>query len=264
MTEYLTAEQRAELERQLSGGMLTEEQADGAVREGMRMAQADMERQGAGLEDSMAQEEPLVKEYGFESVQQMAEAYEKMQAAVSELRGMLKKLLDMDQAERAAAQLDAAHPEYGVRRQIEEDLRPMREEMRTAARNRLIQRDWQDSAADMYDLELLLPEIAEYILRNPRYAGESDGLRRAYDAVRSGKYRAEDELLSDPGFIERMAGNELVKEAVLRAHLEEIRKGGRIPQAVGAGQESGKTPLTGRKPITGMEMAKKRLEAMLK
>ena len=73
-----------------------------------------------------------------------------------------------------------------------------------------------------------------------------------------------DELLADPDFIQMMAGNEQIKEAVLKAHMEEIRKGGGVPQMIGAGSEIGKTPVTGRKPITGMEMAKKRLEAMLR
>ena len=57
---------------------------------------------------------------------------------------------------------------------------------------------------------------------------------------------------------------ERVRQAVLRAHLEEVYREGEAPQSIGSGMETGKTPLTGRKPITGMEMAKKRLEAMLK
>ena len=36
-----------------------------------------------------------------------------------------------------------------------------------------------------------------------------------------------------------------------------------MPQAVGAGVQTGKAPLSGRKPINGMEQAKKRLAAML-
>ena len=255
MTEYLTREQRAELERQLGGqGGLTEEQAQEAMNEGMQMARADMQRNG---------EQEMLREYGFGSVEELLGAYDRMKAAVGDLRGMLEQLLALEKADRTAAEMDALHPEYAVRRRIELELRPMREQMKRAARSRMIQQDWMDSAAQMRDLEALLPEIAEYIMRNPRYAGESDGLARAYDAVRSKKYRGEEELLLDPAFIERMAGSEPVKEAVLRAHMEELRRGGGIPQSVGAGSEAGKTPLTGRKPITGMEQAKKRLEAML-
>lgn len=261
MAEYLTKEQREELERQLAAGdetgggqVLTDEMAQQAMMDGARMAQAD-----SGQED----EKRLLAEYGFADVREVLAAYERTQAAVMELKGMLNHLLDMEKAERAAAELDAKHPEYAVRRQIEAELRPMREEMARVMKNRMIQRDWQDSAAQMKDLERMLPEIAEYIMRNPKYAGESDGLRRAYDAVRSGKYRDEEELLLDPAFIDRMAGDGRVREAVLKAHLEEIRRGGGVPQSVGAGAEAGKTPLTGRKPITGMDQAKKRLEAML-
>ena len=282
MTEYLTGEQRAELERQLAeGAYLTEAQEQEALQQGVRMAQMDMKNGVSGAKAGMrkgmqghwreedggmeqgVEMQAMLQEYGFENVRELAEAYERTQAAVSELRGMLKKLLDMEKAERTAAELDVMHPEYAVRRRIEMELRPMREEMRTAALARLIQRDWQDSAAEMYDLERLMPEIAEYIMRNPKYAGESDGLRRAYDAVRSQRYRSEEEMMRDPAFVERMAGSEAVKEAVLRAHMEEIRRSAAVPQVIGAGQEAGKMPLTGKKPITGMEMAKKRLEGML-
>lgn len=260
MTEYLTKEQRAELERQLSGAPeLTGEQARQAAWEGARMAQADMEQ--AGMEQANGRQ--TLREYGFESIQEMAAAYERTQATVMELKEMLNQLLAMEKAERTAAELDARHPEYAVRRQIELELRPMREQMNRATRNRMIQKEWQDSAAQMHDLQRLLPEIAEYIMRNPKYADEADGLLRAYDAVRSGKYRDEETMLLDPEFISRMAQDERVRSAVLEAHLQEIRRGGGIPQSIGAGTETGKTPLTGRKPITGMDQAKKRLEAML-
>lgn len=253
MTEYLTREQRAELERQL-GGEVTEEQKRQALIEGARSAEQDEARQ-ADLE--------ALREAGFESVRQMAEAYERTQAAVSELREMLNHLLTMEKAEQTTAELDVRHPEYAVRRQIELELRPMREQMNRTAKNRMIQRSWQDSAAQMRDLERLLPEIAEYIMRNPKYADESDGLTRAYDAVRSGKYRAEEDMLLDPAFVERMARDERVRSAALKTYLEELRRGGEVPQSIGAAAEAGNTPVTARKPITGMEQAKKRLEAML-
>ena len=108
-----------------------------------------------------------------------------------------------------------------------------------------------------------MPQIAEYIMRNPKYAAEADGLQRAYDAVRSDRYRDEDEMMNDPEFIGRVLKNEKIREAVIRAHMEEIKKGAQMPQAVGAGVQTGKAPLSGRKPINGMEQAKKRLAAML-
>lgn len=255
MTEYLTPEQREELERQLAAeeGM-TEQQRQAAFYEGARMAQSDME-------DG---EQAMLREHGFEDVEGLITAYERTVAAVGELKGMLRQLLQVERAHRTAAKLDPAHPEYAVRRQIELELRPMRSQARQAARSRLIQQSWQESAAGMNNLEALLPEIAEYIMSNPRYSAEEDGFQRAYDAVRSAKYRGEEEMLNDPEFVARMAADERVREAALRAHLEEIRKGGQLPQAVGAGQDKGKTMLSAKRPVGGMEQAKKQLEAMLK
>lgn len=266
MAEYLTKEQRAALEAQLMNEEgLTEEEAQAAFEEGMRMAQADGRngRTGGPAWNEQGVQEK-VREAGFENVGQLIEAYRSSMAAVSELREMLEQLLAMEKAQQTAAEMDVMHPEYAVRRQVEMELRPMRKQARQAARNRLIQRDWNDSAAQMEDLERLLPEMAEYIMRNPKYAGESDGLKRAYDAVRSAKYRGEDAMMADPEFIRRIAADERVREAVLRAHLEEIYRSGEAPQSIGMGAEGGKSPMTGKKPITGMEMAKKRLEAMLK
>ena len=265
MAEYLTKEQRAMLEAQLAGGEdLTEEQAEAAFTEGMRMAQAD-DMAGMGEKAGWrGMEQQEMRRAGFENVSQLLEAYRATRAAVKELRGMVEQLLQMEKAADTAASMDPMHPEYAVRRQVELELKPMREQARRAARNRLIQQDWNDSASHMEDLEKLLPEMAEYIMRNPKYADESDGLLRAYDAVRSAKYRNEEKAMSDPEFIRRMAADERVREAVLRAHLEEIYRSGEAPESIGSGMERGKTPLTGRKPITGMEMAKKRLEAMLK
>ncbi len=252
MAEYLTGEQRAQFERELAqGGGLTQEQAQRAVNEGAEMAQADMAAQ---------QLSELLKQYGFGSLEEMLEQYERMVGTVAELKRMLGRLLSIEKAERTAAQLDVRHPEYAIRRRIELELAPMREEAHAAAKNRMIQHQWQNSAYQMRDLEKLLPEIAEYIMRNPKYASEADGLRRAYDAVRSEKYRDEDELLGDPEFIAHLMENEQVREALLKSYMQQMHRGGSVPQSVGAG---GKTPLTARKPITGMQQAKKRLEAML-
>lgn len=255
MAEYLTPEQRAALEAQLNeGGEISEEQAREAVNEGMRMAQADQEEAG---------ERQLLKENGFEDVQALLDAYGRVSTAVTELREMLNQLLDMEQAAGNAERLTPRLSKRAARWRDEAEMEPARRQTRQAARNRLIQRDWQDSAAQMEDLERLLPEIAEYIMRNPRYAEESDGLRRAYDAVRSARYRDEDALLEDPEFVERMAGNERVRTAVLKAHLEQIMRGGDVPQFIGEGAERGKTPVTGRKPISSMEQAHGRLAALL-
>lgn len=266
MTEYLTAEQRAELERQLGGG-LTEEQAQAAFQEGARMAQEEMGGAGRGEPEMLMlsdEDRAFMKKYGFDSLENIRAIFRSMQDVIGMQRELINELREIERADATAAALDARHPDYAAGRLFEMELRPVRDRAMTAARNRMIQQDWMMSAAGMRDLERLLPEIAEYIMEHPRYAEDSEGLTRAYEAVRSRKYRDTDELLTDPEFIRAMAESEPVKEAVLRAHMEEIRRGGKVPQAVGAGSEAGKTPLTGRKPITGMEMAKKRLEYMLR
>jgi len=258
MAIRLSEEQRAEFEKQLAEGGLTEGQAQQALQEGMRMAQADM--QGQAVQEDMT---ARLAEYGFGSLDELLDAYERVQGTVTELRGMLSQILDVRRAEQNAAQLDERYPGYEMRRYAEEELRPLREQTEQAARNRLVQKDWQESAAQMVGLERLMPEIAAYIMENPRYAQESDGLRRAYDAVRSGKYRDEDELMEDPQFIERAAGNEKIREAVMRAWMEQVKRTGNGVQSIGAAAGVGMTPLTQKKNVTGMEQAKKRLEAML-
>ena len=251
MAGYLTEEQQAEFERQLAEGELSQEEAEAAIVQGMQMAQAV---QQGGEKDALAQS-------GFGSVEELLTGYEQAQGTISQLKGMLNQLLDMRKAQHTAQALYNRTPDYEVHQQIEMEITPLHEQTEQTMRNRLIQQEWQNSAAEMTGLEQLMPEIAQYILENPKYAQESDGLRRAYDAVRSRKYRDEAELLLDPQFIERMAGNELIREAVMKAHLEEIQRTGGTMKSVGAG--SGQTPLSARKNITGMEQAKKRLEAML-
>jgi hypothetical protein len=266
MTEYLTKEQRAELERQLSGG-LTEEEAQQALYEGARMAQRELgvsQQPGGDMLALDEEDRAFLKKYGFESMADVRRSFRTLQDVVEMQRGLLSDLREIERADATAAALDARHPGYAAGRVFEMEMRPVRDKALKAARNRMIQQEWMLSAAGLRDLERLLPEIAEYIMAEPRLAEDSEGLVRAYEAVRSRKYRDTDELLADPEFIRKMAENEAIREAVLRAHMEEIQKGGGVPQMIGAGSEAGKTPVTGRKPITGMEMAKKRLEAMLR
>ena len=256
MTEYLTKEQRAELEKQLAGG-LTEEEAQQALYEGARMAQAEMGGAERGNGDVLALDEEdraFLEKYGFRSMREVRGYFRTLQDVVEMQRGLLNDLREIERADATAAALDARHPGYAAGGVFEMEMRPVRDKAMKAARNRMIQQDWMLSAAGMRDLQRLLPEIAEYIMAEPRLSEDPDGLMRAYEAVRSRKYRDTDELLADPEFIRMMAENEQIREAVLRAHMEEIQKGGGVPQMIGAGSEAGKSPVTGRKPITGMEM----------
>ena len=244
MAQYLTEEQRARLQAQLG------EEAPGEQEE----PKDDIQEADASLE--------AIRAAGFESAEELIGAYRNMGAAVEELKEMLEQLLDMEQAAQTAARLDPTDPEYAARAAVAAELKPLREQARRAARARLIQEEWKNSAARMEDLQALLPEIAEYIMRNPRYAGESDGLLRAYDAVRSARYRDEKSLMADPEFIQRAARDEGLREAVLRAHMEEIRRRGGLPQPVGMGNGGGAAPAT-RARGKGMEQARRTLSAML-
>lgn len=266
MTEYLTKEQRAELEKQLAGG-LTEEEAQQALYEGARMAREELGGMQLAAGDVLTLDEEdkaFLKKYGFMSLADVRRCFKSLQDVVEMQRELLNDLREIERADATAAALDARHPGYAAGGVFEMEMRPVRDKAMKAARNRMIQQDWMLSAAGMRDLQRLLPEIAEYIMAEPRLSEDPDGLMRAYEAVRSRKYRDTDELLADPEFVRMMAENEQIREAVLRAHMEEIQKGGGVPQMIGAGSEGGKSPVTGRKPITGMEMAKKRLEYMLR
>ena len=87
-------------------------------------------------------------------------------------------------------------------------------------------------------------------------------LRRAYDGVRSRKYRSEEQLFADKDFIERAASNEKVKEAVIQAYLTQAaRNGESVPASIAGG---GGVPLTGKKqPPNSMQQAKDGLARML-
>ena len=89
MKEYLSEQQRAQFERELAQdeGMLSEQQAQRAIGQGMEMAQADMQTQ---------QQDGLPEKYGFGSIEEMAAQYERLQGTVSELKKMLSRLLDME------------------------------------------------------------------------------------------------------------------------------------------------------------------------
>ena len=114
----------------------------------------------------------------------------------------------------------------------------------------------------MPDIADVMPEISEFIAEHSDLAVSDDGLRRAYDSVRSKKYRTEAQMLADDEFVKRMASNEKIKEAVLQNHLSEIaRTGEGVPNSIGAG---GDIPLTGQKAApNSMQQAKAGLAKLL-
>ena len=250
MAQYLSPDQRALLERELAGtatenGALTDSQKQQAINQGMEMARSDL---------SAPDEAGLLAQNGFDSAGQLLEAYRRAQSELNDLRGALSRLTTLSEALDNARELDPRDPAFS-------GLEPIYERERTDARNRVIQSEWKKRASEMDDIQQFLPEMAEYILSHPAYALESDGLERAYDAVRSGKYKSESDLLSDPATVRRLAQDERVKNAVLTAHMAQIHRVGRdVPACIADG---GNTPAADGHNSGGMERAKARLIAML-
>lgn len=114
----------------------------------------------------------------------------------------------------------------------------------------------------MPDLTDMMPEITAFIQEHPELAVTNDGLRRAYDGVRSKNYRSEKQLLEDDKFIERMASNEKIKDAVIKEYLSTAARNGEgVPTSISGG---GNVPLTGKKQApSSMEQAKRGLAQML-
>ncbi len=235
MNHYLTPEQQAEFEKQLAQGGLSEEQAQDAFAQGADMARAEM----AQAEPNDASADALRKS-GFGSVQALLDAYEESQAALGEARDTLEKLRALVRALDAEGALSPDAPEE---------------------RGRAVQREWTRRAVDMRDIERLLPDMAEYILAHPASSLEEDGLERAYDAVRSKKYRSDEELLDDPESVKRLAADPRVKNAVLTAHLSEVYRAGKdLPSFIDGG---GVAPAD-EGGTDGMAQAGEKLRALLK
>ena len=94
------------------------------------------------------------------------------------------------------------------------------------------------------------------------HALDEEGLQRAYDAVRSGKYRSERDMMADPEFVKRAAADEGIKKRVIEEYLQSVaRNGDAAPQGI---TEGGSVPLTGKKTgAHSMAQAKQKLESML-
>ncbi|MBQ8955052.1 MAG: hypothetical protein IJ048_13160 [Clostridia bacterium] len=236
MNQYLTPEQRAAFEAQLADDALTDEERQEAFQQGADMAQADLSR-----EAEPAAEADAVTRSGFDSVEALLAAYEQSQAALRQAEDALAQMAALSRALENGNRLEEADPE---------------------ARNRRVQDAWKRRADLMRDLEALLPDMAAYILAHPEHAVKEDGLERAYDAVRSEKYRSDEELLDDPESVKRFAADPRVKNAVLTAHLAQVYRAGQALPAFIAG--GGSIPGEAAHPQAGMEQAKAKLEALLK
>lgn len=279
MAGYLTPEQEAEFIKQLEsqggaldGGALTPEEQQQAVQEGAQMAAEDAangQMPGADAPAQPTEQAPeanadarLLQSLGFGSLDELANAYKETLKTGSEMREMLTQIAALHQAMENNDELDPNNPEDQMRRVVRSEFAPLYEKQKADIRNRLIQEKWgQSAAAKADDLSEHMDEIQAMLKSNPRLAMDEDGLQRAYDAVRSKKYRSEASLMADAEFLKKVAANPEVKRAVLEEHLQGVaRTGDAIPQGITGG---GNTPLTGRETITSMTDAKNKLAQML-
>lgn len=280
MANYLTPEQEAQFIKDLQsqggvpeGGALTPDQQQQAIQEGAQMAAADAQNGAvpgadapANGQDQAAQQQnadaQLLSQLGFGSVDELANAFREAAKNASEMRDMLTHITAIQQAAGNEEQLDPNNPDDRARIIARQEMKPLLDKEMANARNRLVQEKWNASdAAKAADLAELMPDIQAYLQKNPRYAVDEDGLQRAYDAVRSGRYRSEKALMDDPEFLKRVASDEQVKKTVIEDYLQDIaRNGEAVPQSI---SEGGSTPLTGKKQVSGMENAKQKLLSML-
>lgn len=204
----------------------------------------------------------ILEEHGFSSVAELAEAFKTATSQSGQYKEMLSQMLAMQQALDNEAELDPNDPLNTVKQAVREEMAPLYDKMKRDAQNKLVQEAWGKDAVNLPGVTDMMPEITAFIQEHPELAIANDGLRRAYEGVRSKNYRTEAQMLADDEFIGRMANNDKIKEAVIKEYLAETaRNGDNVPASIGGG---GNVPLTGKKqPPNSMEQAKSGLAKML-
>ena len=247
MTQYLTPDQRQRFIDQLAEEndvpSLDEDERKAALQQGADMARADMQGADPTNETEMPTATDALSErlatLGFENIEGMMDAYERLSRRYADL---------MEDVRRVESTARARQNE----RSLEND---------PDGRSRVIQAVWAARAGELQDIAQFLPEMTAYIMGHPEYAMETDGLERAYDAVRSHRYRSEENLLDDPEVVKRISADPRVREAVLSAHLAEIYKSAAgLPTFI---DDGGSIPAA-EPDKGGMEKAKAKLVAMLR
>ena len=261
MAQYLTPEQEAEFKSKL-----------GAPAENQPSPEAQPPVEDTGSEaavDSAPAVPPaadpsaaILEELGFSSVEELGNALKEATAQSAQYKDMLSQLLAFQQALDNKAEIEPDDPLNTVKKAVHEEMAPIYEKLQREAQNKIVQEAWGKDAKNMPDLTDMMPEITAYIHEHPELSIANDGLRRAYDGVRSKNYKSESQLLADDAFIAKAAANEKVKEAVIKEYLAAAARNGEgVPTSIGGG---GNVPLTGKKqPPNSMEQAKKGLAQML-
>ena len=263
MDKYLTPEQEAEFKSKL--GAPAENQpspeAQPPVEDMGNPASVDAAA-AAPAEPAPDPNAAILAEHGFNSVEEMANAFKEVTAQSGQWKDMLSQLLAFQQALDNQSEVEPEDPLNTVKKAVREEMSPIYEKLQREAQNKIVQEAWGKDAKNMPDLTDMMPEITAFIQEHPELAIANDGLSRAYHSVRSAKYKPESKMLEDADFIKRMASNEKVKDAVIKEYLAAAAKNGEgVPTSISGG---GSVPLTGKKqPPNSMDQAKKGLAQML-
>lgn len=266
---YLNEEQQAQLQQMLANGQPAQEQpspeAMPAVEDSGEAPAVDA---AAAMPETpqevnpQPQTDPALAELGVQSVAELVEMYKNTIGQSNQYKQMLSQLLAFQQALDTKQELEPNDPLNTVKKAVREEMAPIYEKLQTEAKNKLVQEAWGKDAVNMPDLTDMMPEVTAFIQEHPELAVADDGLRRAYDGVRSKNYRSEKQLFADKDFVSRAASNEKVKEAVIQEYLATAaRNGDNVPASISGG---GSTPLTGKKQApSSMQQAKDGLAKML-
>ena len=267
---YLNDEQQAQLEQMLNAGQqpAQEQPSPEAMPAVEDSGEAPAVDAAAAMPASpqeanpQPQTDPALAELGVQNVAELVELYKNTIGQSNQYKQMLSQLLAFQQALDTKQELEPNDPLNTVKKAVREEMAPIYEKLQTEAKNKLVQEAWGKDAVNMPDLTDMMPEITAFIQEHPELAVADDGLRRAYDGVRSKNYRSEKQLFADKDFVSRAASNEKVKEAVIQEYLANAaRNGDNVPASISGG---GSTPLTGKKQApSSMQQAKDGLAKML-
>lgn len=245
MEKYLTPEQEAEFINQLNAPAEPQPtpEAENPVEDNSAPEAVD----AAPMTENPLS--ALFDEFGVTSAEELAEAFRRTSKQSDEYKGMLAELLAFQKALDTKGEIEPDDPMNTVKQAVREEMAPIYEKLQREAQNKIVQEAWGKDAVNMPDLADAMPEITAFLHEHPELSVENDGLRRAYDRVRSMKYKSEAQMLADDDFIARMAANEKVKDAVIKEYLANAAKsGGEVPASISGG---GNVPLTGKKQAPG-------------
>jgi hypothetical protein len=264
MANYLTPEQEAEFKSKL--GAPAENQpspeAQPPVEDNGEAAAVDAAAAEPVAEPAPDPNAALLEQVGAGSVEELVKLYNEATGQSNQYKEMLSQILAFQQALDNQGEIDPDDPLNTVKKAVREEMAPIYEKLQREAQNKMVQEAWGKDAKNMPDLTDMMPEITAFIQEHPDLAVANDGLARAYHGVRSRKYKPESEMLKDKDFIERMASNEKIKDAVIKEYLATAaRNGDGVPASIAGG---GNVPLTGKKqPPNSMDQARKGLMQML-